>query len=200
MNVVKQTEVKVKRQEGLDKKTFDVHVTILFFLCMQVALADKARSITTSAQFAYHAEHLLQYLNTSDCFATGDYIKIHSDEDRNAVIGHPEQADHFQLLKVQEGYALIQITDDHETSPDAYQGLMRWIDADYIDCTCSEEEYQSASASSKDIDLTKCIGTTLVVCTGNNLCLRNAPNGKCILGHLEKGDEFMLLAVKDGWV
>ena len=170
-----------------------------FFLCMQVASADKARSITTSAQSAYHEQHLLQHLDASDCFATGNYIKIRSDEDRDDVIGHLEQADLFQLLKVQAGYALIQITDAHETSPDSYQGLTGWVDADYIDCTCSEQAYRSAAGFSEQNDLTKCIGTTLVVCTGNNLRVRNAPNGENILGHLEKADEFMLLAVNDGW-
>lgn len=167
------------------------------------ALAAKARSIGSDADSSFHAKHLALHIGESSCHATGNYIKTRSQSNKDKVIGHLEQADVFELLEVKNGYALIQVTSSHKTSPDSWEGMTGWVDSDYIDCTCSSSEYANQSSapanSSTSSKIEDFIGTSSVVCTGNNLRVRNKPNGKTILGHLEKADEFILLDVQNGW-
>lgn len=179
---------------------------ILFALIIantSTALAAKARSIGSDADSSFHAKHLALHIGESSCYATGNYIKTRSQSNKDKVIGHLEQADVFELLEVKNGYALIHVTSSHKTSPDSWEGMTGWVDSDYIDCTCSSSEYANQSSapanSSTSSKIDDFIGTSSVVCTGNNLRVRNKPNGKTILGHLEKADEFILLGVQNGW-
>ena len=105
------------------------------------ALAAKARSISNDADSSFHAKHLALHIGESSCHATGNYIKTRSQSNRDKVIGHLEQADVFELLEVRKGYALVQVTFSHKTSPDSWDGMTGWVDSDYIDCACSSSEY-----------------------------------------------------------
>lgn len=157
--------------------------------------AEKARSICTQEDAKYHAQHLQKHVGQSNCYATGNYIKVLSEADKTKILGHLERADTFQLMDIQEGRALIQVIGAHQTSPDSWNGMKGWVHADYIDCTCSDSEYTAPDAS----DIRQCIGKTCVTCIANNLRIRNEPSGDVILGHLEKADRFLLLDVQDGW-
>lgn len=181
-------------------------LTLLFILTIvntSSAFAAKARSIGNDADSSFHANHLALHIGESSCHATGNYIKTRSQSDQDKIIGHLEQADVFQLLEVRDGYALIQVTNSHKSSPDSWEGMTGWVDSDYIDCACSSDEYASrsnpVSSNGTSTNLEDFIGTTSVICTGNNLRVRNRPNGDTILGHLEKADEFILLDIQNGW-
>lgn len=167
------------------------------------ALAAKARSIDSNSDSEFHAKHLALHIGESSCHATGNYIKTRSQSNKDKIIGHLEKADSFRLIDVTDDYVLIQVIDAHNSSPDSWAGMTGWVDSDYIDCPCSYNEYMNHSnptlnntISSKIEDY---IGTSAIVCTGSNLRVRNKPNGKTILGHLEKADEFILLDVQNGW-
>lgn len=109
------------------------------------ALATKARSIETDADSAFHTAHLLLHLNTTQCHATGNYIKTRSKPGGSTVVGHLEQADSLLLLAVEDNWAKIEVTASAQTSPDSFVGMTGWINADYLDCDCSTADYYSSS-------------------------------------------------------
>ena len=120
--------------------------TLCFTLCLLLlsvsgALAEKARAIETDADSAYHAVHLLLHLNTTECHATGNYIKTRTQPNGSVVAGHLEQADSFSLLAIENGWAKIEVIASDKTSPDSWAGMTGWVNADYVDCECSEADY-----------------------------------------------------------
>ena len=120
------------------------------FLCA-TAKADKANFVVTSADSVYHAEHLKRHIGEEDCICTGTYVKIRLSAGADAkVIGHLEQADHFLMMSVEEKYAQIQIVEANSSSPDPYNGLEGWINADYIQCTCDEQAYYATEDKQED--------------------------------------------------
>ena len=133
------------------KRIVYVALIMMSFLYSSEALAAKARSITTDADSAYHSNHLELHIGQTDCFCTGNYVKVRTQQNGNKVVGHLEQADHFNLADVRDGWALIQVTASAGTSPDSYIGMTGWIDANYIDCLCSNEEYLSNNVNSGDV-------------------------------------------------
>jgi len=128
-------------RKSIMKRAYCFILATLLFLCSNSALAAKARSISSDADSAYHEDHLKRHLGDTSCYATGNYIKTRSNANSNKVIGHLEQADEFMLLDLQNGSAKIEITYSHKTSPDSWNGMIGWINSDYIDCKCSPTEY-----------------------------------------------------------
>lgn len=120
----------------------------LLLLPASGALAAKARSIVTDADSDFHAAHLLLHLNTTQCHATGNYIKTRSKPGGSTVVGHLEQADSLLLLAIEDNWAKIEVTASAQTSPDSFVGMTGWINTDYLDCDCSEAEYWGNSSSS----------------------------------------------------
>lgn len=184
-------------------KRFLALLFLFAIIIPSAAFAAKARSIASDADSSFHAQHLHFHIGEITCHATGNYIKIRSESNKNKIIGHLEQKDIFELLDVKNGYALIRVANAHKTSPDSQNGMTGWVDSDYIDCTCSFDEYvdrsSSVASNQSSTNLKDFIGTTSVICTGNNLRVRNMPNGAIILGHLEKADEFILLDIQNDW-
>lgn len=125
-------------------------LVLLVGVCIP-ALADKARGISTEADEAFHADHLLRHINQSDCRVTGNYIKVRADSKSSArVIGHVEQADSFVLLDISGSLARIRVVSAHESSPDSWAGLEGWVTAAYVDCSCPSEAYL-ANAAGDDV-------------------------------------------------
>ncbi|MBP3655797.1 MAG: hypothetical protein J6K32_03790 [Clostridia bacterium] len=180
------------------KKLLALLLAVLLF-CPAGAFAAKARYIVTDEESARHAEHLSLHAYADDCRATGNYIRVRSAGNLSEVIGHLEQADRFTLLGLHAGYALIQITSAHPTSPDSWDGLTGCVDPDYIDCTCTDEAYYGWDSAPLDDDLSSYVGTTAIVCTGNNLRVRSKPVDGEIIGHIEKADEILLQQLWGGW-
>lgn len=127
------------------KRLILLAVVLAFVLIPQSVWAEKARSISSDADSAYHAEHLQKHLGETSCHATGNYIKTRSEA--NKVIGHLEQADAFTLLNVKNGRAQIEVLDSAQTSPDSWVGMTGWVNSDYIDCNCSVEAYYSKQST-----------------------------------------------------
>lgn len=123
------------------KKIITVFALILLSCLRSNSLADKARMIVTAEESAYHAQHICMHINTEDCHATGNYIKVRTDKDISTVVGHLEQADNFILLDVEDEWAKIEITYSAKTSPDSFVGMIGWVDSDYVDCNCTESQY-----------------------------------------------------------
>lgn len=107
------------------------------------AQAAKARNIQTSEDSAFHASHLIAHLNAQDCRCTGSYVKARTEPGGNTSVGHLEIEDKFSLLDVDGSWALIRVTDSHKNSPDSFDGMTGWVNADYIDCSCSNAQYRS---------------------------------------------------------
>ena len=116
---------------------------VLLMVC-ESASAAKARSISSDADSAYHAEHLANHLGETNCSATGNYIKMRSKANGSNTVGHLEQADEFILLDVQNGWAQVEVTYADKTSPDSWKGLTGWVNSDCIDCPCSTSEYSNS--------------------------------------------------------
>ena len=125
------------------KKFFLLFLSILLILCCKAAFAAKARSISSDADSAYHAEHLKNHLGETTCHGTGNYIKTRNKANGNKVIGHLEQADEFILLDVKNGWAQIEVVYSDKTSPDSWEGMSGWVNSDYVDCDCSATKYHS---------------------------------------------------------
>ena len=122
-----------------------VFVLLLTLILMSInnSYAGKARNIVNNNDSNYHATHLEQHLNSTDLHGTGNYLKIRKEAKNSKVLGHLEQADHFILLELKNGFAKIDITESNKTSPDSWVGLSGWVDSDYIDCFCSDAKYHS---------------------------------------------------------
>lgn len=131
-------------------KQFCVLCLSLLFLPASGALAAKARSIETDADSAFHATHLSLHLNTTECHATGNYIKARTQPNSNKVVGHLEQADSFLLLAIKDNWAKIEVTVSDKASPNSWVGMTGWINTDYIDCDCSTSAYHQGIAGGYD--------------------------------------------------
>lgn len=119
-------------------------IMVLIFAFTSTAFASKAAYVDTNADSAYHAAHLLRHLGEIGCHASGNYIKTRSTADTgndSNVIGHLEQADEFFLLELSDGMAHISITYSDSTSPDSWIDMSGWVNADYVQCQCSPEDY-----------------------------------------------------------
>lgn len=122
-------------------------VCLLVLVCALPAQAAKARNILTDSDSVYHANHLQQHLGTTSCICTGDYVGMRSSSSGSTVVGHLEQADRFTLLQLDGQQALVLVTDSASTSPDSSNGLTGWVNADYVDCTCTAAQYAGSGAS-----------------------------------------------------
>lgn len=129
------------------KKAFLLPIFLMLLFPPISAHAVKARSITTDDDSAYHVQHLQMHIDSTECHATGNYIKIRNKENGSQIIGHLEQADEFVLLNVKDHWAQIQITYSDKTSPDSQTGMTGWVNSDYIDCKCDETAYRSIPIS-----------------------------------------------------
>ena len=131
------------------KRIVCIALVTLALLCTNEAMAAKARSIATNADSDYHDSHLSLHIGDINCYGTGNYVKIRTQAGGDKIVGHLEQVDAFNLVDVQSGWALIQITASASTSPDSQAGMTGWVDADYIDCNCSDTEYHSGSVTTQ---------------------------------------------------
>ena len=118
-------------------------MTILMLLVCDCALAAKARSISTDADSAYHAQHLARHIGETACRAVGNYVKVRSKANGSQIVGHLEQADTFILRDVNDRWAQIEIINSADTSPDSWNGMTGWVNADYADCGCNDSAYYS---------------------------------------------------------
>ncbi len=130
------------------KKRAFVLLIVLTLIWLNGAYAEKARNIQSTMDSAYHTAHLAQHLNAGDLHGTGNYLKVREKAKNAKVLGHLEQADRFALLALKNGYAQVEITESAETSPDSWVGLTGWVNADYIDCDCSQAQYYTPAAVS----------------------------------------------------
>lgn len=109
------------------------------------SVAEKARGISSDGASAYHFNHLEEHLFTTDLHGTGNYLKIRELPMPSNVFGHLEQADQIILLDLKNGYAKVVVTKSAKTSPDSWVGLTGWVNADYLDCSCTDAQYSGSS-------------------------------------------------------
>ncbi len=127
------------------KKLAMILCTLLIWTAVGGAAAEKARDIADDAASAYHLSHLARHMLAEDLHGTGNYLKVRELPMPSNVFGHMEQADQFILLALKNGYAKIVVTKPDWTSPDSWVGLTGWVDADYLDCSCNDAQYEGAS-------------------------------------------------------
>lgn len=122
-------------------------VCLLVLVCALPAQAVKARGILTDSDSVYHANHLQQHLGTTSCICTGDYVSMRSSSSGSTVVGHLEQADRFTLLQLDGAAGARACHGLRLHQPDSSNGLTGWINADYVDCTCTAAQYAGSGAS-----------------------------------------------------
>ena len=81
----------------------------------------------------------------TDCRVASNYLKVRSRAGGSGVVGHAEQADTVELLDLSGNWAQIRVTYASSTSPDSWEGLQGWVDADYLECPCSRRTYYDNS-------------------------------------------------------
>ena len=128
------------------KKTWFILVLCAVLVLMISASADPARFYNSDRNQTYHSEHLLEHLGSQSCKVSGNYIKVRTTAGGSKVVGHLEQADVFSLDELVDHWASITVIYSARTSPDSYVGLSGWVDADYVECPCSRDEYYSGAA------------------------------------------------------
>lgn len=120
-------------------------VAILLVAVLTVAavpgFAVQARFFRNDGDSSYHAQHLSLHVGSRNCKTSGNYIKVRTRAGGSDVIGHLEIADIFTLEEVSGHWAKITVRYSPGTSPDSWAGLSGWVDADYVECPCSEGEY-----------------------------------------------------------
>ena len=154
------------------------------------ALADKARFLIRDGNRTYHSQHLVLHTGSANCRVSGNYITVRSGKGSGSTLGHVEQADAFRLDEVSGNYARITVTYAAPTSPKSYVGLSGWVNADYVECPCSRDEYYYNSAR-RTYDL----GT--VVSGGAQLKETASSKGRS-LSKIGAGETVEILAEYDG--
>ena len=103
------------------------------------ARAEKARYLSWDGDRAFHSRHLSMHAGLEDCRISGNYLKVRASASGNArIVGHAEQADLVRVDMVDGNWARITVLYSADTSPDSYPGMSGWVDADYLECGCSE--------------------------------------------------------------
>ncbi|MBQ8094384.1 MAG: SH3 domain-containing protein [Clostridia bacterium] len=113
---------------------------MLCLLCT-AASADKARFLSSDGNSSYHASHLAGHEGLIDCRISANYLKVRTAPNGANVLGHVEQADTIELIEISGKWAQIRVTYSAPTSPDSWNGLQGWVDADYVECPCSYQDY-----------------------------------------------------------
>lgn len=147
----KQVGMDMKR--GMNVKRFVAVIAgFLMFALTSCAYADKARSIETEQDSIYHAQHLERHVMTTSCACTGNYVKIKTGDKEARVVGHLEQADVFELIQIEDKKAYVRVVQSAATSPDSWNGMEGWVNTDYIECTCTAEEYIEAKEGARSFN------------------------------------------------
>ena len=123
------------------KRILFISTLILILIISVSAFADMARFVRDDGNTVFHSEHLYLHIGSKNCKTSGNYIKIRTEAGGNKVIGHLEMADTFTLDEISDHWARITVVRASKTSPDSHDGLTGWVDANYIECPCSSEEY-----------------------------------------------------------
>lgn len=120
-----------KRKIGRRKAAFWLAAAL--FLATPSALAEKARGICTDAEAAFHAAHLSEHIGREDLRCTADALRVRSAPGGKKILGAIGREERFVLLEMREGWARVET----ETL-----GRTGWVSADYLDCPCTDEQYQ----------------------------------------------------------
>ena len=128
------------------KKALFILSVIVLMLLASAAFADPARFLKNDRNSAYHAGHLLEHIGSGNCKVSGNYIKVRPSPGSNSVLGHVEQSDAFTLDAVDGNWAQITVVYAAKGSPDSRVGLSGWVNADYVECPCSRDEYYDGPA------------------------------------------------------
>lgn len=163
---------------------------VLVSLMVSTVSADPARFLNSDGNTAYHAEHLLLHLGSKNCKVSGNYIKVRKEPNSKKLVGHLEQADTFSLDAVDGNWAKITVTREGKTSKDSHKGMTGWVDADYVECPCSHDEYYNGPARTV---------YSIGVATNSNAKLRGEPSKTSTLyAKLKKGDQVEILSEYTG--
>jgi len=122
-------------------------LVLLLVLCLGAsrAMAERARFLREDRDSNRHVHHLASHLGLTDCRVASNYLKVRSRAGGSGVVGHVEQADTIELLDLSGNWAQIRVTYASSTSPDSWEGLQGWVDADYVECPCSRQTYYANS-------------------------------------------------------
>lgn len=128
------------------KRFLAILMAVMLSMLATVAAADPARFLKSDKNADYHWRHLQQHIGSQNCMVSGNYIKIRPEAGSDRAIGHLEKADAFTLDDIQNGWAKITVVFHAGTSPDSRVGMAGWVNADYVECQCSSDEYYNGPA------------------------------------------------------
>ena len=172
------------------KRSRFIMLLVIIVMLAASANADSARFLNQDQNSAYHSEHLSLHIGSKNCKVSGNYIKVRPEAGSGKVIGHLEPADTFTLDEITGGWAKITVTRASKRSRDSHNGLTGWVDADYIECPCSSDEYYGGFAHT-----TYSIGTAI----NSNVKLRAEPSKvSAQFARLKKGDQVEILSEYTG--
>lgn len=154
-----------------------------------------ARFLKDDGNTVYHAAHLTLHIGSKNCKVSADSVEVRDQIGSGTLLGHLEQADTFTLDEINGNWAKITVTRPAKTSRDSYEGMSGWVDADYMECPCSLDEYSSGRAHT-----VYSIGAA--VKKGVNL-RKNPSKESSLFASLKKGEQVEILSEytgKDGKV
>ncbi len=149
------------------KSVSAVIMCLLLVLSIGFTGAEPARFLKQDNNNIYHSEHLRLHLTSRNCKVSGNYIKVRTEPGGSKVLGHLEMADTFTLDDVSDHWVKITVVRASKTSPDSWIGLSGWVDATYVECPCSSDEYYANTPS---------LTYSLAVCKQNKTNLREEPS------------------------
>ena len=130
-------------------RKFPAFIALLLAVLLTVTagFAAQARFFREDQDQSYHSGHLALHLGSNNCKASGNSLKVRTEPGGKSVQGHLGVADIFTLEEISGHWAKISVVYPAADSSDSYAGLTGWVDADYIECPCSENEYRTNTPS-----------------------------------------------------
>lgn len=120
------------------------------FGCFLMAMMVFSSACAEKARFSNREDymtHLASHEGDLQVQCTGNYVKVWDEPGGDQLIGHLEKADQFEIIGMSGKWAQIVVHQADQTSPDSRNGMSGWMNAEYIDCGCSESEYDMNTSS-----------------------------------------------------
>ncbi|MCR5297188.1 MAG: SH3 domain-containing protein [Clostridiales bacterium] len=174
----------------MKKKILAFALLLAMVLSSVSAYAAPARFLKQDNNSAYHAEHLRNHIGSENCKSSGDYVKVRVSPGSEKLRGHLEQSDAFILEEIDGNWARITVTYAARTSPNSFVGLTGWVNADYIECPCSSDEYYTGPAHAT---------YSLATVSQATANLREEPSrDSTLLAKASQGEELQVLSAYTG--
>ena len=167
-----------------------IAVLLAILLIASTGLAVQARFFRDDQDQDYHSSHLSLHIGSMNCSASGNHLKMREEPGGKKILGYLETGDIFILEDIFGQWAKVSVDCPAATSKESYTGLTGWVDADYIECPCSESQYRSNTPS-----FTYSLAETL---NKSTTIREKADKGSRSLAKLKKGEQVEVISEYTG--